>query len=59
MIVKIDKSFKKDTDKIQDQKLLKRIAECIVNTQNASDTSQIINLRKLKTDKKSFPDQGW
>lgn len=54
MIVKIDKSFKKDTDKIQDQKLLKRIAECIVNTQNASDTSQIINLRKLKTDKNHF-----
>jgi len=59
MIVKIDKTFKKDTDKIQDQKLLQRIAECIVNTQNASDTSQIINLRKLKTDKNTFPDQGW
>jgi hypothetical protein len=35
MIVRIDKTFKKDTDKLEDKKLLQRIAECIVNTQNA------------------------
>ena len=54
MIVKIDKSFKKDSDKIQDQKLLERIAQCIVGIQNATGISQISNLKKLKTQKNHF-----
>jgi mRNA interferase RelE/StbE len=54
MIVKIDKSFKKDTDKIQDLKLLIRIAKCILSIQNASDTSEINHLKKIKTDKNHF-----
>jgi mRNA interferase RelE/StbE len=48
MVVKIDKSFQKDTNKILEQKLLSRIANCILNIQKASDPGQISNLKKLK-----------
>jgi len=48
MVVKIDKSFKKDTNKILDQKLLIRVADSILNTRKASDPSQITKIKKLK-----------
>lgn len=31
MIVKIDRSFEKDTDKVKDKKILNLIANCIEN----------------------------
>lgn len=48
MVVKIDKSFQKDTNRILDQKLLSRIANCILNTRKISTPDQITNIKKLK-----------
>jgi len=48
MIVLIDKSFEKDTNKINDKSLLKKIANCIINIQNANSLNDIKNLKKLK-----------
>jgi mRNA interferase RelE/StbE len=48
MIVKIDRSFEKDTDKIKDKNLLFKIADCIESLQNADNIKEIKNLKKLK-----------
>jgi mRNA interferase RelE/StbE len=48
MIVKIDRSFEKDTDKIKDKNLLLKIADCIESLQNAANIKEIKNLKKLK-----------
>lgn len=48
MEVKIDKTFQKDTRKIKDQVLLGKIADSILNVQQADNLKQIRNLKKLK-----------
>ncbi len=48
MIVLIDKRFEKDTNKINDKSLLKKITTCIINIQNANSLNEIKNLKKLK-----------
>ena len=48
MIVLIDKRFEKDTNKINDKSLLKKIASCITEIQNANSLYEIRNLKKLK-----------
>lgn len=48
MILKIDKSFEKDTDKIKDKKILNLIAECIENIQNAKRVNEISQIKKLQ-----------
>ncbi len=48
MIVLIDKRFEKDTNKINDKSLLKKIATCIIDIQNANSLNEIKNLKKLK-----------
>jgi mRNA interferase RelE/StbE len=48
MIVKIDKSFEKDTDKIKDRNLLNSIADCIDLLLVAKNIKSIKNLKKLK-----------
>lgn len=47
MIVKIDKSFAKDVSRIKEQRLRKRIADCIVQVQNLDSLSQIASLKKI------------
>lgn len=41
MIVKIDKTFERDTDKIKDQQLLARITDCIESIGNAENIQSI------------------
>jgi mRNA interferase RelE/StbE len=48
MIVKIDKSFEKDTNKIKDKSLLIKIANCIESVRNADNLKSISHLKKLK-----------
>ncbi|MBN4051234.1 type II toxin-antitoxin system RelE/ParE family toxin [bacterium AH-315-M05] len=48
MIVKIDRSFEKDTSKIKDKTLLRKIAYCIEFAAKASDLRSIKNLKKMK-----------
>lgn len=48
MIILIDKSFEKDTDKINDKSVLRKIAESVLNVQNANNLKEIKNLKKLK-----------
>ena len=48
MVVKIDKSFQKDTNRILEQRLLSRIANCILNIRKVSNPGQISNIKKLK-----------
>lgn len=48
MIVLIDKRFEKDTNKISDKSILKKIASCIIDTQNAKSLNEVKNLKKLK-----------
>jgi mRNA interferase RelE/StbE len=48
MEVKIDKTFQKDTQKIKNKVLLGRIADTILNVQQASNQKQIKNLKKLR-----------
>lgn len=47
MIVRIDKSFQKDTSKINDAKTKAAIAEVINNIQAATDISSINKLKKI------------
>ena len=54
MIVKIDKSFVKDTDKIVDKKLLNSIADCIENIREVTSLSEILNCKKLKAGKNAY-----
>ncbi len=48
MEVRIDKTFQKDTRKIKDQVLKKKIADSILNVQKAENLYHIKNLKKLK-----------
>lgn len=48
MIVKIDKSFNKDTDKISDKKLLLKIAHAIESVIAVNSINDIKNTKKLK-----------
>jgi mRNA interferase RelE/StbE len=54
MIVKIDKSFVKDTDKIIDKKLFNAIANCIENIREYKKLSEIPNCKKLKGSKNAY-----
>jgi len=47
MIVKIDRSFEKDTHKIKDVAILKKIADCIEDAQNSDEVSAISGIKKL------------
>ncbi len=47
MIVRVDKSFEKDTDKIRDRKLLQKIVDCIRQVEEAKSPAEIQNLKKL------------
>jgi mRNA interferase RelE/StbE len=48
MNVSIDKSFEKDTNKINNKELLSKIVDCIENVKNGSTIHSIKNLKKLK-----------
>jgi mRNA interferase RelE/StbE len=54
MIIKIDKSFVKDTDKIVDKNLLISIADCIKNIRGFNKLSEIPNCKKLKGSKNAY-----
>ncbi|MCD4680156.1 MAG: type II toxin-antitoxin system RelE/ParE family toxin [Bacteroidales bacterium] len=54
MEVKIDKTFQKDTKKIKDQILLGKIADSIVNVQQANHLKQIENIKKLRGSSNDF-----
>lgn len=54
MIVKIDKTFEKDTDKLQDKSLLVKIADSIENVQSANKLSDIKGIRKLRGFEKEY-----
>ncbi len=43
MIVLIDKRFEKDTNKINDKSILKKIANCIIEIQNANSLNEVKN----------------
>ncbi len=47
MIVRIDRIFEKDTDKIKDKRLRKLIADCIDEVQLAKNINDITQLKKL------------
>ena len=48
MIVKLDRSFEKDTNRIKDKKLLEQIASCLESISQVSDLSKIKKLKKIK-----------
>ncbi len=48
MKLKIDRSFEKDTDKLQDAKLLLKIGNWIEQIITAPTKEEILNLKKLK-----------
>ena len=48
MEVKIDKSFKKDVNRIKDKAILNIIASSIIKIQKAESIDQIKNFKKLK-----------
>ena len=48
MIVRIDKSFEKDVERIKDRNILKRIANCIVDVKDVDKLSEIKNIKKIK-----------
>ena len=48
MIIKIDRSFEKDTNKIKDKKILNLIADCIENIQKVKNIGDISHLKKLQ-----------
>jgi mRNA interferase RelE/StbE len=54
LIVKIDKSFNKDTDKIGDKKLLLKIAHAIESVIEVNSITEIKNLKKLKSSSQHF-----
>lgn len=54
MRLKIDKSFVKDTDKLNDQKIKQKIALCIDQILVAKTTDEILNLKKLKGFKQHY-----
>ena len=54
MEVKVDKTFRKDTKKIQDQVLLGKIADTIINVQESENIKQIKRIKKLRGSSDSF-----
>lgn len=48
MIVRIDKSFEKDTKKIKDKKILNKLANLIEQMQAAQGLDEVNHLKKLK-----------
>ena len=54
MKVKVDKSFEKDTNKIHDSAILKKIALCIEQVISSDSIRQIQNLKKLQGFKNHF-----
>jgi mRNA interferase RelE/StbE len=48
MIIKLDRSFEKDTNRIRDKKLLEQIAACLETCSNVTDLTKIKNLKKMK-----------
>lgn len=48
MIIKIDRVFEKDTDKVKDKNIIKLIAACIENIQKAKNVNEIRHLKKLQ-----------
>lgn len=54
MIVKIDKIFEKDTDKIKDKRILFKIVDVIEKVRNADDIISIKNIKKLKGSNKFY-----
>ena len=48
MIVKIDKSFEKDTRKISDRNILKSIATCIKEAEACGNIRDLKSIKKLK-----------
>ena len=48
MIVRIDKIFEKDTDRIKDKSLHLKIADCIDGVIECDDILSIKNIKKLK-----------
>lgn len=48
MIVRVDKSFEKDTQKIKDKKVLKKLADLIQKLQEIQGLEEIQHLKKLK-----------
>jgi mRNA interferase RelE/StbE len=47
MIVKVDKSFVKDINKIKNQRLRNQIADCIDQVQKVDSLAQIASLKKI------------
>lgn len=47
MKLKIDRSFEKDTNSIQNEKLLDKVATCIENVLEAKSINEIHNIKKL------------
>jgi mRNA interferase RelE/StbE len=54
MIVKIDKAFEKDTDKIKDKRILFKIVDVIEKVREADDIISIKNIKKLKGSNKFY-----
>jgi mRNA interferase RelE/StbE len=48
MEIKIDKSFQKDTRRIKDKNVLKRIANTIANVQRAKTLEEIKSINKIQ-----------
>jgi mRNA interferase RelE/StbE len=48
MNVKLDRSFEKDTDKLNDRKLLVKIADCIDSVKRAKHIDEIADIKKMK-----------
>jgi mRNA interferase RelE/StbE len=54
MIVKIDKVFEKDTDKIKDKKILFKLVDVIEKVREADNLISIKNIKKLKGSNKFY-----
>jgi mRNA interferase RelE/StbE len=54
MIVKIDKTFEKDIDEVNDFIILKKIAKYIENFQFTENLNTISNIKKLKSSKDCY-----
>ncbi len=48
MIVKIDRSFEKDTNSIKNKQILHKIADCIERVEKSNSIKEVTNLKKLK-----------
>lgn len=54
MIVRIEKSFERDTDEIHDKELLKRITEITRTLQSAKTLSEVPQIKKMEGFKNFF-----